>query len=159
MLGPFCHQAFVQHATVGPDRDAFPEFKSNIVQRKILSGACWAIFPGRFTPLQSFDGISNLSPEQYKRLRAHWDQVLPLQTLDVSYEELIENPNEVTQEILNFCELESPDKCRVLQLRPNSQQFLSYNQPRPLRHFSQKAEYATHLEGYDWHETKPTQAP
>ena len=67
------------------------------------------IFPGRFTPVQSFDGISNLL-EQHKRLRAHWDQVL-IQTLDVSYEELIENPNEVTQEILNFCGLEWSDTC------------------------------------------------
>ena len=119
-------------------------------------------FSGQVHPeLQSFDGISNLL-EQHKRLRAHWDQVLPLQTLDVSYEELIENPNEVTQEILNFCGLEWSDTCAEFYNSDRTVMTLSYNQVRrPMYATSvNRAErYATHLEGYDWYETKPTQAP
>ena len=87
-------------------------------------------FSGQVHPeLQSFNGISNLL-EQHKRLRAHWDQVLPLQTLDVSYEELIENPNEVTQQILNFCGLEWSDTCAEFYNSDRTVMTLSYNQVR-----------------------------
>jgi len=115
-------------------------------------------FAGQVHPeLQSLEGISNLL-EQHNKLRAHWDQVLPLQTLDVSYEELIEEPNVVTQEILEFCGLEWSDKCAEFYNSDRTVMTLSYDQVRrPMYKSSinRSDRYASHLEGYVWHETKP----
>ena len=114
-------------------------------------------FSGQVHPeLQSLDGISNLL-EQHNKLRAHWDQVLPLQTLDVSYEELIEKPNDVTHEILKFCGLEWSDKCVDFYNSDRTVMTLSYDQVRKPMYTSsinRSVQYASHLEGYVWPETK-----
>lgn len=103
-------------------------------------------FSGQVHPeLQSFDGISNLL-EQHKKLRAHWDQVLPLQTLDVSYEELIENPKRIDTTDPQLLRIGMVRHlCRVLQLRPNSHD--TQLQPSPetdVRHFSQQGRTVCH---------------
>ena len=115
-------------------------------------------FSGQVHPeLQSLSGISTLL-EQHNKLRAHWDQVLPLQTLDVSYEELIGNQNEVTKTILDFCDLEWSDKCVEFYNSDRTVMTLSYDQVRQPVYTSsinRADHYASHLEGHIWHETMP----
>lgn len=53
--------------------------------------------------------------EQYSRLMRHWREVLPgSDFLEVAYEDLIANREEVTRQMIDFCELEWRDEC----LRP-----------------------------------------
>lgn len=115
-------------------------------------------FAGQVHPeLQSLEGISSLL-EQHNKLRAHWDQVLPLQTLDVSYEELIEKPDGVTHEILKFCGLEWSDKCAEFYNSDRTVMTLSYDQvrrPMYATSVNRSKQYVSHLEGYVWNETKP----
>lgn len=48
---------------------------------------------------------------EYRRLMAHWRAVLPLAPLDVSYEDLVANQEEVSRRIVDFCGLEWNDAC------------------------------------------------
>jgi tetratricopeptide (TPR) repeat protein len=47
----------------------------------------------------------------YQRLMDHWHRVLPLQIFDVQYEDLVENQNDVSRKIIEFCELNWEDCC------------------------------------------------
>ena len=47
----------------------------------------------------------------YRRLMAHWKEVLDIPMLDVSYEELVENQEEVSRRMVDFCGLEWEDSC------------------------------------------------
>ncbi len=48
---------------------------------------------------------------QYERIMAHWHKVLPVPVLDVQYEELVANQEEVSREIIDFCGLPWDDRC------------------------------------------------
>jgi tetratricopeptide (TPR) repeat protein len=48
---------------------------------------------------------------QYERLTAHWNAVLPLPVLEVRYEELVENQEEVSRRLVAFCGLEWDERC------------------------------------------------
>jgi len=48
---------------------------------------------------------------EYRRLMAHWRQVLPVSILDVDYEELVENQEAVSRRIVAHCGLEWDDRC------------------------------------------------
>ena len=64
-----------------------------------------------------------LAYQQYARLIAHWRQVLPPDRfLDIDYEELIANREEVTRRLIGFVGLDWDDAC----LRPESN-------PRPVK--------------------------
>jgi len=62
--------------------------------------------------MYSYD-LSNLGfyYRSYERLMNHWKSVLPLQILDVSYENLVKNQEKVTREMLEFCDLDWEDQC------------------------------------------------
>jgi tetratricopeptide (TPR) repeat protein len=47
----------------------------------------------------------------YLRMMDHWRAVLPLSTLEVQYEELVENPEELSRRMIDFCGLEWDDRC------------------------------------------------
>lgn len=48
----------------------------------------------------------------YQRLMAHWHTLLPSETLyELQYEQLIENQEEETRKLINFCGLEWDDAC------------------------------------------------
>jgi FkbM family methyltransferase len=48
---------------------------------------------------------------QYERLMAHWREVLPLQVMDVDYEELVANQEEVSRALVAFLGLDWDDAC------------------------------------------------
>jgi len=48
---------------------------------------------------------------QYRRLMNHWHEVLPIPILDVQYEELVENQEQISREIVEFCGLRWDDNC------------------------------------------------
>jgi len=47
----------------------------------------------------------------YRRLMAHWRRVLPIRILDVDYEELVENQEDVSRKIVAHCGLEWDERC------------------------------------------------
>jgi hypothetical protein len=48
---------------------------------------------------------------QYTELMAHWREVLPTKILEVRYEDLVENQERVSRELIEFCGLEWDDRC------------------------------------------------
>lgn len=49
--------------------------------------------------------------KEYQRLMAHWSAVLPTPYFELSYEALIRNPEDVTKELIAFCDLPWEDEC------------------------------------------------
>ena len=49
--------------------------------------------------------------EEYRRLMAHWTAALPTPYFDLQYENLINNPETVTKELIAFCDLPWEDEC------------------------------------------------
>ena len=48
---------------------------------------------------------------QYERLMRHWQEVLDIAILDVSYEDLVSESEEVARRMIGFCGLEWDEKC------------------------------------------------
>ncbi len=48
---------------------------------------------------------------EYERLMDHWRRVVPLQTLEVQYEALVDNQEKLTRELLEYCDLSWDDRC------------------------------------------------
>ncbi|MGD8525672.1 MAG: sulfotransferase [Thioalkalispiraceae bacterium] len=48
---------------------------------------------------------------QYESLMEHWRQVLPVNFHEISYEDIIENQEQETRRLLEYCNLEWDDKC------------------------------------------------
>jgi hypothetical protein len=49
--------------------------------------------------------------QEYERLMAHWKLVLPLTVLEVAYEDLVNNPEAVSRQMVSFCGLEWDERC------------------------------------------------
>ena len=49
--------------------------------------------------------------QQYRRLMAHWGDTLPLSMLEVRYEDVVANPEQMTRRLIDFCGLEWDDRC------------------------------------------------
>jgi tetratricopeptide (TPR) repeat protein len=47
----------------------------------------------------------------HDRLMSHWRSELPVKMIDVSYEDLVARPEEVSRQLLGFCGLEWDDRC------------------------------------------------
>jgi tetratricopeptide (TPR) repeat protein len=48
---------------------------------------------------------------QYRRLMVHWQSVLPMPVLAVDYEELVDNVEDVSRRLVEFCGLPWEDRC------------------------------------------------
>jgi len=48
---------------------------------------------------------------EYRRLTAHWREVLPVRVLDVDYEVLVAEPERVSRELVAWCGLEWAPAC------------------------------------------------
>lgn len=48
---------------------------------------------------------------QYQQLMKHWEQVLSLPMMEITYEELVSDQESVTRRMLEFCELEWNESC------------------------------------------------
>jgi tetratricopeptide (TPR) repeat protein len=59
---------------------------------------------------------------QYRRLMAHWREVLPLQTLELGYEDLVSEQERNTQRLLEFLGLPWDERCLAF-----------HNNPRPVQ--------------------------
>lgn len=86
---------------------------------------------------------------QYQRLMAHWAKVLDIPMLDVSYEELVADQENVSRKMVAFCGLEWQDGC--LRFYESDRQIAtrSYDQVRrPMYNSSVEKwkHYAKHLE-------------
>jgi tetratricopeptide (TPR) repeat protein len=85
---------------------------------------------------------------QYERLMAHWKAVLPLPIYEVCYEELVEEPERISREMIAFCRLPWDDACLRFHETPRAVRTSSDIQVR--RPISRKAvdywkNYASHL--------------
>jgi tetratricopeptide (TPR) repeat protein len=49
--------------------------------------------------------------QQHERIMAHWHKVLPIEIYDVQYEELVEEQERISRELLEYCNLEWTDEC------------------------------------------------
>jgi hypothetical protein len=47
----------------------------------------------------------------YEKLMGHWSKVIPNQILNLSYENIVENPEQEIRRLVDFCGLEWSDKC------------------------------------------------
>ena len=47
----------------------------------------------------------------YEKLMAHWKKILPVEIIDISYEELVHNQEDMTRKILGHCGLDWADEC------------------------------------------------
>jgi tetratricopeptide (TPR) repeat protein len=66
----------------------------------------------------------------YRRLMRHWQAVLPIPMLTVSYEALVQDQRDVTQSMLNFCGLEWDERCMRFYETRRTVNTLSYDQVR-----------------------------
>lgn len=67
---------------------------------------------------------------QYERLMRHWQNVLDIQIMDVSYEELIADQERISREIIEFCGLPWDEKCLKFHASGRVAMTLSYDQVR-----------------------------
>jgi tetratricopeptide (TPR) repeat protein len=67
---------------------------------------------------------------QYRRLMEYWKQVITLPLLDLRYEELVNDQENVTRRILEFCELEWDDRCLQFHNVKRTIDTASYDQVR-----------------------------
>jgi hypothetical protein len=66
----------------------------------------------------------------YLRLMKHWRKVISLPLLEITYEQLVNNQKELTQKLLNFCNLEWCDDCLEFYKQKRNVYTASYNQVR-----------------------------
>jgi tetratricopeptide (TPR) repeat protein len=67
---------------------------------------------------------------QYERLMRHWVEVLDLPLLEVSYEQVVAEPEQSAREIIDFCGLEWDDACLEPHKSSRVAESLSYDQVR-----------------------------
>ncbi len=85
----------------------------------------------------------------YERLMAHWRRALPAPTLDVRYEDLVSNQEEITRKLLAFCGLPWDDRCVAFHRteRPvRTASNLQVRQPIYERSVGRWRRYEAHLE-------------
>lgn len=76
--------------------------------------SCLSCYTQRFTHVMSYSrSLKDLGHyyQNYERLMTHWHKVLPIQILDVQYEEMVQNPATMSRKIIDFVGLEWDDAC------------------------------------------------
>jgi hypothetical protein len=68
--------------------------------------------------------------QRYQGLMAHWKKVLRVPMLDIQYEELVNNQEEVTRKMLDFCGLGWEERCLRFYESERSVVTFSYDQVR-----------------------------
>jgi len=74
---------------------------------------CWSCYFQNFREVYFACDLRKLGAyyRQYERLMAHWRKVLPVRILDVCYEELVENLEQLSRDLVAFCGLPWDDAC------------------------------------------------
>jgi hypothetical protein len=65
-----------------------------------------------------------------ERLADHWHAVVPNRLLDVVYEELVEDPERIAREMVDFCGLEWDERCLAIENRERPIMTASRSQAR-----------------------------
>ena len=68
--------------------------------------------------------------QQYLRLMAHWKSTLRIPMLEVQYEDLVENQEKISREMVDFCGLEWNDQCLSFHENKRITKTPSYDQVR-----------------------------
>jgi len=68
--------------------------------------------------------------KRYEKLMEHWHQILPNPIYDLSYEELVKNPDTEIRKLLKFCELPWHEDCLNPHRSKEATKTASYNQVR-----------------------------
>ena len=66
----------------------------------------------------------------YQRMLAHWREELPMQIFEVQYEELVENQEPISRQMVAFCGLEWDDRCLAFHKKERAVQTASSIQVR-----------------------------
>jgi tetratricopeptide (TPR) repeat protein len=94
---------------------------------------CWSLFTAHFGQHDPYyNSLPHLAHyyRQYARLMTHWETVVGLQLVDISYEELVSRPQSVLTRLLNHIGLEWDERCLDLQSNPRPVLTASYRQVR-----------------------------
>lgn len=111
-----------------------PESRVINVRRHPMD-TCLSCFMAGLSP-QSHPYAANVGDlafyyQQYDRLMKHWADVASIELLEVQYEELVEEPERVSREIIEFCGMEWEDGCLQYHKKPDDLVLtLSYDQVR-----------------------------
>jgi tetratricopeptide (TPR) repeat protein len=111
---------------------------------------CWSCYFQNFREVPFSCDLRVLGEyyRRYERLMAHWKKVLPLPILDVCYEELVEDVEKVSREMIAFCRLPWHDSCLAFHKTQRSVRTASNMQVRQPTYRSSKGywkNYASHL--------------
>jgi tetratricopeptide (TPR) repeat protein len=85
---------------------------------------------------------------QYRRLMKHWKSMLSIPVMDVVYEELVDNQEEISRAMISFCGLSWDDRCLQFHQSSRITKTASYNQVRrPMyrKSIARWRHYAQHL--------------
>jgi len=67
---------------------------------------------------------------EYQRIMNHWKNVLNIPMLEIQYESLVENQEEVSRKIIEFCDLDWDDNCMQFHKNKRFVKTASYDQVR-----------------------------
>jgi tetratricopeptide (TPR) repeat protein len=129
----------------------FPNARVIHARRQPLD-CCVSIFTQRFVvkPEYAYSLIDiGHFYREYERLMTHWKAVLPLRMIDVQYEELVEQPEPVVRELIEFVGLPWNDRClRFHEQRRCVQTASSWQVRQPMNRgaVGRWRNYATHLQ-------------
>jgi tetratricopeptide (TPR) repeat protein len=81
--------------------------------RREPGDVCWSCYFQNFREVHFACDLKVLGTyyQQYERLMAHWQEVLPARVFEVCYEDLVDDPGRVSREMLAFCGLSWDEAC------------------------------------------------
>lgn len=93
----------------------FPNAKIIHARRDPID-TCLSCFTNRFNDLEHLSFTFDQEDlafyyNEYRKLMAHWQKVLPIEIHDVQYEELLDNQEDVTRNMLDYMGLEWEEQC------------------------------------------------
>ncbi|WP_310448006.1 sulfotransferase [Thiobacillus sp.] len=110
----------------------FPKARIIHCKRSPLD-TCFSIYAQNFSGPKGFgaslDAISTVYG-QYQRLMQHWLGLIPNPVFELSYESLVENQEQTTRSLLDFCSLPWDECCLSFQENERTALTASYNQVR-----------------------------
>lgn len=114
----------------------FPKAKVIICSRDLrdtgVSSFMAGMNPGLFPHLFNIEHMA-ASMRDYQRLVAHWQEVLPLELLEVQYEDLVNDQEAQSRRMLEFCDLDWEPACLKFWESDRTVMTLSYDQvTRPM---------------------------
>jgi tetratricopeptide (TPR) repeat protein len=107
--------------------------KAQIIHcRRDPRDVCWSCYFQNFREVPFACELQVLGAyyRQYERLMAHWKRILPMPIFEVCYEELVEDPERISREMLGFCGLPWDGACLAYYETPRMVRTASNRQVR-----------------------------